>query len=423
MTSAQRGRSVETVVIGAGQAGLLMSWHLRQAGREHVVLERRATLGGGWQDRWDAFRLVGPNWTVSLPGLDYGGDDPDGFMPRDELVDHFRRYATVIAAPVELGTEVTRLESIDGTASGRRSARFRLTTSRGSIDARQVIVAGGPFQTPRIPDVADGLAPGILSLHSHHYRNPAALPPGRVLVVGSGQSGVQLAEELIEAGREVIVSVGRCWRVPRRYRGRDIFWWLRTLAVDGPRVGASLPTAAALPSPAARFACNPQLSGHRGGHSVDLRRMAADGALRLVGRFDGAFDGTAHFRADLGENLAYADGNFDSGLRRLCEAFIAAAPADYPAHEPDSVSFEPPEVTELDLAAEGVSTVLWSSGYRPASDWIRLPVLDDAGLPIQEAGSTPVDGLSFIGTPWLVDMGSANLVGLVRDAAAIAARW
>ena len=221
----------------------------------------------------------------------------------------FRRYAAAIDAPVELETDVSRLEPLDGSGA----ARFRLTTSRGAIDAAHVIVAGGPFQTPRIPDAAVGLAPEILSLHSHHYRNPADLPPGRVLVVGAGQSGVQLAEELIEAGRGVIVSVGRCWRAPRRYRGRDIFWWLRTLATDGPRVGLSLPTAAGLASPAARFACNPQLSGHHGGHSVDLRRLAADGAVRLVGRFDGAAGTVVRFRPRPDrEPRAIADANFDT---------------------------------------------------------------------------------------------------------------
>ena len=414
-------RAVETVVVGAGQAGLLASWHLRAAGREHVVLDRRPALGGGWQDRWDAFRLVGPNWMVSMPGLDYDGGDPDGFMARDEIVAHYRRYAAVNEVPVELDTDVEQLDTLGDGAT--RGARFRLTTSRGTIDARTVIVAGGPFQVPKIPDMAAGLAPAIRNLHSHHYRNPSELPPGRVLIVGSGQTGVQLAEELVEAGREVIVSVGRCWRAPRRYRGRDIFWWLRTLAVDGPRVGVSLPTADRLPSPAARFACNPQLSGHHGGHSVDLRGLARDGVVRLAGRLEAIEGTTVRFRADLGESLAYADTNFDQRVRSLCDAWIAASGEAFPPHEPESVAYDPPEVERLDLAAEGISTVLWSSGYRPSFGWIRAPVLDDMGLPIQRDGATPVDGLTFIGTPWLVDMGSANHVGLSRDAASLAAHW
>src|SRR5215210_3113797 len=263
-----RPRSVETVVVGAGHAGLIMSRLLSDAGREHVVLDRRPTIGGGWQDRWDAFQLVSPNWTTSVPGFDYPGSDPDGYMTRDEVVAHFRNYAAAIAAPVDLGTDVTRLTRLDD-----GPARFRLTTSRGTIDAREVVVAGGPFQAPFIPPASGGFDGSIVQLHSHDYRNPDQLPPGGVLVVGTGQSGVQLAEELHEAGRPVTLSVGRCGRAPRRYRGRDLFWWLRELATRGADVGTPLPSAANLPDPRARFACNPHVSGHGGGHDTNLRRL------------------------------------------------------------------------------------------------------------------------------------------------------
>ena len=286
-----------------------------------------------------------------------------------------------------------------------------------------MIVAGGPFQTPRIPSIAAGLSPSILSLHSHDYRSPDRLPAGRVLIVGSGQTGVQLAEELTAAGREVLISVGHCWTGPRRYRGHDIFWWLRTIGTDGPRVGVALPTVKELPSPVARFACNPQLSGHRGGHDVNLRRMAAEDGVRLVGRLESADGTTARFRADLAENLRYGDTNFDERVRAMFDAYVDATGEPYPPYEPTSFAFDPPEVTELDLAAEDVSTVLWSSGYRPGFGWIELPVLDEQGLPIQPSGATAAEGLTFIGTPWLFDMGSANLVGLVRDADRLAARW
>jgi putative flavoprotein involved in K+ transport len=424
-------RAVETVVVGAGQAGLVMSRLLSDAGREHVVLDRRAALGGGWQDRWDAFRLVTPNWTVGVPGLDYQGAEPDGFMPRDEIVDHWRRYADVIAAPVELHTEVTRLVTL-----GDGPARFRVTTSQGTIDARDVIVAGGPFQAPYIPAVASGLAPSIPHLHAHHYRRAEDLPPGKVLLVGSGQTGVQLAEELHAVGREVILAVGRCGSVPRRYRGRDVFSWLRLMATRGRELGAGLPTPADLPSPAARFACNPQLSGHGGGHSVSLRRMAADG-IRLVGRLQ-AMDGTtARFASDLQDNVRMAAGFFENRFRPEIEAFIDRSGEDAPMDDTGPAGAGPgaagppepldmsdiPEVPELDLAAEGVSTVIWTSGYRPAFGWIEAPVLDEFGLPIGVGGVTAVDGLTFIGQPWMVDMASANLVGLVRDAEALSARW
>jgi putative flavoprotein involved in K+ transport len=285
-----------------------------------------------------------------------------------------------------------------------------------------VIVAGGPFQRPMVPALAAGLAPSILSLHSHDYRNPDRLPPGRILLVGSGQTGVQLAEELMAAGREVMMSAGHCWRAPRRYRGMDIFWWLRQLTVRGPEFGMGLATAAALPSPAARFACNPQLSGHGGGHGVDLRRMAANG-LRLAGRLE-ELDGTrARFRADLTENLRFGDTQFPERVQKSIDDFAVAIGHETPAEPDPPFDFQPPEVTELDLAAEGVSTVLWTSGYRPAFDWVRLPVLDELGLPRQTRGRTEVPGLSFLGTPWLVDMGSANLVGLIRDAGQLAESW
>ncbi len=403
-------RSVDTVVIGAGQAGLIMSRLLSDAGREHVVLERRATLGGGWQDRWDAFRLVSPNWTVTVPGYDYAGSDPDAFMPRDELIGHFREYASVINAPVEVDTAVTAVDPVDGPV-----ARFSVTTTRGTILARTVVVATGPFQAPHVPAIADGLAPSILSLHVDGYRNPAALPDGGVLLVGSGQSGVQLAEELQAAGRTVTLSVGHCGHVPRRYRGRDVFWWYRQLATVGAGLGVMLPTADRLPSPSARFACNPQLSGHGGGHDISLRKMATEG-VRLVGRL-AALEGTkARMQPDLGDNLRYADAFFDDRFRPLFDAFAERSGEDFPPAEIERFEHEVPEVTALDLAAESISTVLWTSGYRPVLDWIHMPVLDTYGLPIQTGGRSLVDGLCFIGTPWLIDMGSANLIGLVRDA-------
>jgi putative flavoprotein involved in K+ transport len=352
-----------------------------------------------------------------VPGFEYRGTDPDGYMSRDEVVDHFRSYAAVIGSPVELDTEVTRMVALDGGA-----ARFRVTTSRGTIDARDVVAAGGPFQVPFIPPTARELDPSILQLHSHHYRNPEQLPPGGVLLIGSGQSGVQLAEELHEAGRAVTLSVGRCGRVPRRYRGHDTFWWLRQLATRGVELGTPLPSADKLPDPRARFACNPHLSGHGGGHDTNLRRMAA-GGIGLVGRFEAA-DGTrARFAADLGVNLAFADNFFNERIKPLCDAFVERTGEPFPDGDVEQFAHEPAEVTELDLAAEGISTVLWTSGYRPAFGWLELPVFDEYGLPRQVRGVTEVPGLTFIGLPWMYDMGSANLVGVARDAEHLARLW
>ena len=415
-------RAVETVVVGAGHAGLVMSSLLTQAGRAHVVLDRRSTLGGGWQDRWDGFQLVTPNWLASMPGFPYRGDDPDGYMPREELIAHFRHYAAAIAAPVQLETDVTRLESIGDEAG---AGRFRLTTSRGRIEARDVIVAGGPFQTPFLPAMGTGFDSSIQQLHAHHYRNPEALPPGGVLLVGSGQTGVQLAEELMAAGRAVTMAVGRCGSVPRRYRGKDIFWWFRELAIRGPAFGVGLLTVNDLPSPAGRFRCNPQLSGHGEPHDIDLRRMAAEG-LRLTGRLEGAEGTVARFAPDLSEKLAFAQGFFGQMVRADLETYVERAGLSLPEPDEEPFDFDPPPIDALDaldVRAEGISTVIWTSGYRPAFGWIEPPVIDELGLPITTDGRTSVPGLSFIGTPWMVDQGSANLVGLVRDAEALAATW
>ena len=414
MTS--RARTVETVVVGAGQAGLVVSQLLSTAGREHVLLDRRATLGGGWQDRWDGFRLVGPNWTTSVPGFPYTGDEPDGYMPRDEIVDHFRRYAAAFDAPVELETEVTSLTTLDDGA-----ARFRLTTSRGPLDARNVVVAGGPFGQPRVPSLSSGLDDTIHQIHAHGYRRPDALPPGGVLLVGSGQTGVQLAEELLAAGRSVVLSAGRCGHAPRRYRGKDVFWWIRRLGTHGREIGVALPGPETLPSPAARFACNPQVSGHDGGHDVSLRSLAAAG-VRLAGRLEAIAGTRIRFADDLAGTLAFADQFFVERFRPLCDAYAARAGLDLPLEELRPYPFEPTATTELDLAVEGIGTVIWTSGFRPAFDWIDLPVLDQFGLPVQRDFRTDVPGLAFIGTPWLIDMASSNLTGLVRDAEALVPR-
>jgi putative flavoprotein involved in K+ transport len=407
--------STHTVVIGAGQAGLIMSHHLRAAGREHVVLERRAELGGGWRDRWDAFQLVSPNFVTDLPGFPYDGGDPDGFMTRDEVAARVAAYAEVIDAPVIPSTTVNRLSG-----DSSRGGRFRVETHRGVVLAHEVVVATGAFHTPRIPTTAFG--PGIHQLHAHEYRNEAALPPGGVLVVGSGQTGVQLAEELHAAGRGVTLSVGRCGRMPRRYRGRDSFWWLWQINRAGPEVGVTLPTVETLPDPRARLACNPHLSGHGGGHDTNLRRFAADG-MRLVGRFQGVDARRARFAPDLAANLALADSFFDERFRPVVENFIARAGIDAPPDDRVPFELEVPEVTELDLVAEGISTVLWTTGYAPDYGWLDLPVLDDLGLPRHVRGISEVPGLTFIGLLWQHNQTSANFVGVAGDAEYLASRW
>jgi putative flavoprotein involved in K+ transport len=404
--------AVETVIVGAGQAGLSMSWLLREGARDHVVLERRATLGGGWQDRWDAFRLVSPNWTVSFPGHPYDGLDPDGFMPRAEVAARVAGYAGAIGAPVALGTDLRRL-------TARPEGGFRLETNQGTVQADRVVVATGSFHEPRIPAIATSLPARVTSLHSHAYRNEDALPPGAVLVVGSGQSGVQIAEELAEAGRRVYLSVGSAGRFPRRYRGSDIFRWLAEVAARGEAVGAALPTVDKLPDPRLRSAGNPHLSGHHGGHEVNLRRLAVEG-LTLLGRIDHVDGERLVLRPDLAANLAWADRFFDERFKPIIDRYIERASIDAPPDDREPFDFEPPELAELDLARAGISTVVWTTGYALDYRWIDLPIFDELGFPRHRRGASEVPGLYFVGLLWQHNQASATLVGVGLEARHIA---
>lgn len=406
--------AVETAIIGGGQAGLAMSWYLGQAGREHVVLERRACLGGGWQDRWDAFRLVTPNWVASLPGVPYEGPDPDGFMPRDEIARLVAGYAEMVGAPVAVHTEVRRL----GVHAG---GGFLLATTRGDIQAERVIVATGGYHTPRVSPVGLDLPSRLTQLHSHAYRNESSLSQGAVLVVGSGQSGVQIAEELAEAGRTVYLSVGTAGRIPRRYRGRDIFGWLAAVAARGAEHGLALPTVDTLPDKRLRSAGVPHLSGHHGGHETNLREFAAT-RMTLLGRIERVDGERLHLAPDLSVNLERADRFFDDRMRPLIDTFIERAAVDAPPDDRQPFTFEPPEPTELDLADAGISTVVWATGYRLDYGWIDLPIFDEQGFPRHRRGVSEAPGLYFLGLPWLYTMASATLAGASLDAPYLAER-
>lgn len=404
---------VETAIIGAGHAGLTMSWFLAQAGRDHIVLERQSRPGGSWRDRWDGFRLVTPNWTASFPGDPYDGSDPDGFMTRDEIDARVAGYAERIRAPVEHDTDVRRLTE-------RPGGGFELATSSGSLTADQVVVATGSFHVPRIPPIASELPSRLTQLHSHDYRNERSLPPGAVLIVGSGQSGCQIAEELAEAGRRVHLSVGSAGRVPRSYRGRDIFRWLGMLAARGAEYGVPFPTVDQLPDPSLRSAGNPQLSGHKGGRDVNLRQMAREGTtlLHRIERVDGE---TLHLRPGLSATLALVDGLFDQRFRPLIDRLIDAAGIDAPPDDRIPDTFEPPEVAALDLREAAISTVIWATGYRLDYSWLGMPILDGYGFPRQRRGVSDVPGLYFLGLLWQHSQASATLIGPRLDAAHLVA--
>jgi putative flavoprotein involved in K+ transport len=400
-------KAVDVLIVGAGHAGLAMSSLLKDIGCDHLVVEARDSLGGGWRDRWDEFTLVTPNWTASFPGWAYGGTDPDGFMRRDEIAARVARYAEVVGAPVALGTEVQRL-----TPKGRRG--FRVATSRGELSARQVVVATGSYHKPRIPEWATNISGRVMQLHSHDYRNQAALPDGGVLIVGSGQTGLQLAEELFASGRPVYVSVGTAGRVPRRYRGRDIFSWLVDIVRRGATVGVTLPTAEQLPDGRRRLSAMPALSGHDGGHDTNLRQFAAEG-MTLAGRLTGANGDLLTFAGDLTHNLELADSFFEDRFRATIDRYIERAAIAAPPADDVAVVYEPQELTELNLLGAGISTIIWATGYGLDYGWIEAPLLDHLGYPRNTRGVAKVPGLYFLGLLWQHSQASASLIGPELD--------
>lgn len=399
---------VETAVIGAGHAGLIMSWFLAKAGKEHLILERSEAAGGSWRRRWDEFRLVTPNWLTSFPGYEYDGSDRDGFMTRDEIDARVAGYAERTKAPISVDTEVRRLSRRDGDG-------FRLETNQGDLEADEVVVATGSFHQPRLPAIASQLPARVTQLHSQSYRNERALAPGGVLIVGSAQSGCQIAEELRDAGRAVHVSVGSAWHAPRRYRGRDLFAWLALLAREGADYGVPFPTADKLRDPRMRSAANPQLSGHRGGHDINLRQMAMDG-IGLLGRIERVEGERLWFAPGLSASLARADRGFDERFRPLIDQLIEAAGIDAPPDDRQPPTYEPREVASLDLEEAGISTVIWATGYDLDYGWIDLPILDEHGFPRQQRGVSDAPGLYFIGLLWQHTQASATLFGPRLDA-------
>lgn len=398
---------VDTAVIGGGHAGLAMSWVLRQHGVEHVVIER-GRIGERWRSqRWDSLRLLTPNWATWLPGWLYRGPEPDGFMSRSEFVDHLEGYAGAYDTPVRLGVDVRSLEA------AAHSDGFVLRTTAGDVEAHNVVLATGPFQEPRLPAVADALPVGVESLHSSRYKNPDSLPPGAVLVVGTGASGQQIADELVSAGRRVYVSVGRNRRVPRRYRGRDHYWWLE-------KAGYYEKTVDDVPASQRGAGGSPALTGIRGGtYVLDLRRLAAEGAT-LVGRVRG-IDGTRISLApDLAESLAEGDRGFEQFVTWV-EERVTVPGEDVDPPEPLAVFPDPPEVAdpvlELDLETAGIRAIVWATGYRPAfTSWVHLPVFDEHGAPVHRRGVTAHPGLFFLGLHWLYRQRSAFIRGAEEDA-------
>jgi len=395
--------NVDVVIVGAGQAGLSLSHELAAAGVEHIVLER-GRVGETWRGRWDSFCLVIPNWTVQLPGGRYRGADPDGFMPKRQIVSHLVAYAESFQAPVREGVTVISLEP--GENGG-----FLLRTSSGEIQAREVVLASGGYQKPHRPPAAAQLPASVHVIDAEDYLNPAALPPGRVLIVGSGQTGCQLAEEIFEAGRDVFLSCGRAPWIPRRFEGRDTIAWIN----DTPYFDAKLSD---LPSSQARLLANPQMSGRLGGHDLNFRTLQAQG-VQLLGHFIGVADGRAHFAPDLAQSVAFGDTRYADVcelIRKTCAAGSIRAPEMPP---PPPFEADPTE----SLALDDVGTIIFTSGFRPDyASWVTFPkAFDDGGFPIQRDGSsTTVPGLHFMGVHFQRKRKSATLLGVGEDAIVLA---
>ncbi|QQA42041.1 flavin-containing monooxygenase [Pelagovum pacificum] len=395
--------SVDVLVVGGGQAGIAMSEHLHRHGIPHLVLERDRIAESWRTRRWDSLVANGPAWHDRFPGLEFPGT-PGAFVPKEDVADYFVAYAEKIAAPVRTGVEVRELRRIDGRPG------FRVTTSEGVIEANHVVAATGPFQVPVIPDIVPADS-GVTQLHSADYRNPGALPDGGVLVVGAGASGVQIAEELAHSGRRVHLSVGPHDRPPRSYRGKDFVWWLGVLnkwdAEATP--GAEHVTIA--------------VSGVDGGHTVDFRRLAAQG-VTLVGRTDGWADGTLTFAPDLAANIAKGDANYLAVLDEA-DAFAERNGLDLP-EEPEArrIDPDPPCVTNpilsLDLAAEGITSIIWATGYRLDYSWLKVDTFDEEGRPRHTRGISEEPGIYFLGLPWQTRRGSAFIWGVWYDAGYVA---
>ena len=397
--------AVEVAIVGAGHAGLSLSHELSHADVEHVVLER-GRVGETWRGRWDSFCLVTPNWTVQLPNGHYVGGDPDGFMPRGDIVAHLVDYAEGFGAPVREGVEVSRLRANDGDG-------LLLTTSSGDVFARHVVLASGAYQKPHRPAGAGELPASLHTIDAEEYTNADALPEGKVLIVGSGQTGCQLAEELLEAGRDVFLACGRAPWGPRRLEGRDVVAWIS----ETPFLEMTL---ADLPSPMARLGANVQATGRDGGHDLHYRTLQASGA-NLVGRLIGAEDGIAHFAPDLAESVAFGDARYaDIGelIRKTCAARGVAAP-----EMPPPAPFEASPAEEVDLRHFGAA--IFTTGFRPDyTSWVDFPdAFDDLGFPVQSNGSsTVVPGVHFMGVHFQRKRKSATFLGAAEDAAVLAAR-
>ena len=409
MSTLERGVSVikhiDTIIIGGGQSGLSISYYLKRHGVEHSIFEKAPQPASAWRSRWDSFTLVTPNWMVNLPGAPYQGDHPDAFMDREEVIAYFESYIEQFNLPVHYGIQVLSVEPY--------YAGFLVKTNRGDFSCAHVVVAVGFYQQPRFPPFSKNCPQEIHQIHSDHYKNPESLPEGGVLVVGSAQSGSQIAEELNESGRQVYLSVSSTGRFPRRYRGEDAAVWMKAL-------GYFERTVDQLTSTDARFASSAHGTGKNGGHTINLHQFAKDGIV-LLGHIRTIKENRVLIEPDLQESLAKAD-QFERDFVKEVDQLIQNTGIKAPQEIlPDlQHGYQVEQILELDLKAAGIRNIVWATGYACDYDWVKFPIFGARGLPVHERGITEIPGLFFIGMPFLHSGKSGLLYGAAEDAAYIA---
>ncbi|CAM3496233.1 putative oxidoreductase CzcO [Klebsiella spallanzanii] len=396
---------IDTLVVGAGQAGVAMSEHLTHHGVPHLVLEKKRIAEAWRSGRWDSLVANGPAWHDRFPGMMFSGCDADSFVAKEQIADYFTAYAKTFNAPIRTGVEVFSAERLDGRPG------FRVETSQGIIEAQRIVVATGPFQRPTIPAIAPQDS-AVHQIHSAQYYNPQQLPEGGVLVVGAGSSGVQIADELRRAGRAVWLSVGAHDRPPRRYRQRDFCWWLGVLGLwDAPanQPGKEHVTIA--------------VSGAQGGNTVDFRQLAHQG-ITLVGQTQSFTEGKAFFRDDLADNIRLGDASY-LALLDAADDYIARNGLTLP-EEPEARFFLPdPDcltqpLAELDLQKAGVRSIIWATGYTTDYRWLKVNAFNEQQRPQHHRGVSSEPGVYFLGLPWLSRRGSTFIWGVWHDAKYIA---
>lgn len=390
------------IIVGGGQAGLSMSYCLKERHIDHIVFEKNQIAYSWREKRWDSFCLVTPNWQCKLPGYVYAGNDPHGFMQKDEIVEYIKNYARSFAPPIQEGVEVLSVRKND------RKNVFELTTTLGEHTAAQVVIASGSYHLPKIPRIAERLPEDILQLHSSEYKNPQSLPEN-ILVIGTGQSGCQIAEDLHLAGKKVHLCVGSAPRTARRYRGKDVVDWLDSMGYYDLTIDEHPD------KETVRLKTNHYVTGRDRGREIDLRQFSLE-EMQLYGTLKEIRGNYLELQDNLKQNLDRADAVAES-IKKTIDRFIEQNQIQAPTEPPYQPVWQPEkEITQLDLRKANLDAAIWCTGYESNFSWIDVPVFNGKGYPDHKRGVTSTRGLYFLGLPWLYTWGSGRFLGIARDA-------